>query len=37
MIIRIDARRSHRKGETLYVTTDPDKVHVFDSESGLRL
>jgi multiple sugar transport system ATP-binding protein len=37
VIVRIDARRDHRKGETLYVTTDPEHVHVFDSESGARL
>jgi multiple sugar transport system ATP-binding protein len=37
VVIRIDARRSHQKGETLYVTTDPQSVHVFDTESGLRL
>jgi multiple sugar transport system ATP-binding protein len=37
VIIRIDARRSHHKGETLYVTTDPAKVHVFEADSGLRI
>jgi multiple sugar transport system ATP-binding protein len=37
VIIRIDARRNHQKGETLYVTTDPEHVHVFDTESGQRL
>jgi multiple sugar transport system ATP-binding protein len=37
VIIRIDARRSHRKGETIYVTTDPQHVHVFDTDSGARL
>jgi multiple sugar transport system ATP-binding protein len=37
VIVRIDARRNHHKGETLYVTTDPANVHVFDTESGLRL
>jgi multiple sugar transport system ATP-binding protein len=37
VIIRIDARRSHHKGETLHVTTDPEHVHVFDTESGARL
>jgi multiple sugar transport system ATP-binding protein len=37
VIIRIDARRNHRKGETLYVTTDPQHVHVFDTSSGARL
>ena len=37
VIVRIDARRNHQKGETLYVTTDPENVHVFDTDSGLRL
>jgi multiple sugar transport system ATP-binding protein len=37
VIIRIDARRNHHKGETLYVTTDPHHVHVFDTSSGARL
>jgi multiple sugar transport system ATP-binding protein len=37
VIIRIDARRNHHKGETLYVTTDPQHVHVFDTNSGARL
>ncbi len=37
VIVRIDARRSHQKGETIYVTTDPKHVHVFDTETGERL
>ena len=37
VIVRIDARRNHQKGETLYVTTDPAGVHVFETESGKRL
>ncbi len=37
VIVRIDARRTHRKGETIYVSTDPAHVHVFDTESGARL
>ena len=37
VIVRIDARRSHHKGDTIYVTTDPSTVHVFDTESGMRL
>ena len=37
VIIRIDARRNHHKGETLYVTTDPQHVHVFDTDTGQRL
>ena len=37
IIVRVSARDSVHKGETLYVTTDPQKVHVFDSETGERL
>jgi multiple sugar transport system ATP-binding protein len=37
VIIRIDARRNHHKGETLHVTTDPEHVHVFDTDTGQRL
>ena len=37
VIIRIDARRDHRKGETLHVTTDPQHVHVFNADTGERL
>ena len=37
IIVRIDARRNLHKGETIYVTTDPDHVHVFDTASGERL
>ena len=37
IIVRIDARRDLQKGETIYVTTDPNHVHVFDTETGERL
>jgi multiple sugar transport system ATP-binding protein len=37
VIIRVSGRESNRKGEVLYVTTDPNNVHVFDSETGERL
>jgi multiple sugar transport system ATP-binding protein len=37
IVVRIDARQNHQKGQTLYVTTDPDHVHVFDTETGERL
>ena len=37
IVVRIDARRNLHKGETIYVTTDPDNVHVFDTASGARL
>ncbi len=35
--IRIGGRRSHQKGETIHVTTDPATVHVFDTDTGERL
>ncbi len=38
VIVRVSqGRDSVRKGETIYVTTDPENVHVFDTESGERL
>jgi multiple sugar transport system ATP-binding protein len=37
VIVRIDARRTHQKGDTVYVTTDPERVHVFDTDTGERL
>ena len=37
IIIRVSGRNHPQKGETMYVTTDPHNVHVFDSESGERL
>jgi multiple sugar transport system ATP-binding protein len=37
IIIRVSGRGQAHKGETLYVTTDPKDVHVFDTESGERL
>ena len=37
VIVRIAGRHHPQKGETLHVTTDPQHVHVFDTESGERL
>jgi multiple sugar transport system ATP-binding protein len=37
IIVRVAGRRTMSKGEEIYVTTDPDTVHVFDTESGERL
>jgi multiple sugar transport system ATP-binding protein len=37
IIIRVNGRDHVQKGETVYVTTDPRNVHVFDTESGDRL
>jgi multiple sugar transport system ATP-binding protein len=37
IIVRISGRQSVRKGETIHVTTDPNEVHVFDTDSGERL
>ncbi|MEP6816451.1 MAG: sn-glycerol-3-phosphate ABC transporter ATP-binding protein UgpC [Marmoricola sp.] len=37
LTIRIHARDTVHKGDTVYVTTDPKNVHVFDGESGARV
>ena len=37
VIVRVSARDSIHKGDTIYVTTDPKSVHVFDNETGERL
>jgi multiple sugar transport system ATP-binding protein len=37
LIIRVHDRDAAHKGETLYVTTDPAHVHVFDTDTGERL
>jgi multiple sugar transport system ATP-binding protein len=37
VIVRINGRNTLHKGETLHLTTDPQHVHVFDTESGERL
>jgi multiple sugar transport system ATP-binding protein len=37
IIVRVSARDSVHKGETIHVTTDPHSVHVFDTGTGERL
>ena len=37
IIVRTSGRSHPQRNETLYVTTDPHHVHVFDTESGERL
>jgi multiple sugar transport system ATP-binding protein len=37
IIVRVTGRDSVRKNETIYVTTDPHHVHVFDTDTGERL
>jgi multiple sugar transport system ATP-binding protein len=37
VIVRVSGRDAVSKGDTIYVTTDPKDVHVFDTESGERL
>jgi len=37
VVVRMEARRDVQKGSTVHVTTDPDKVHVFDTTTGERL
>jgi multiple sugar transport system ATP-binding protein len=36
-IARVDGRRPPSKGETVYLAPKAGHVHLFDSESGLRL
>jgi multiple sugar transport system ATP-binding protein len=37
IIVRVNARDSVHKGDTIHVTTDPHHVHVFDTDTGERL
>jgi multiple sugar transport system ATP-binding protein len=37
VIVRVSGRDSVHKGDTIYVTTDPHSVHVFDTETGDRI
>jgi multiple sugar transport system ATP-binding protein len=37
LTIRVDGRREHMRGEVVYVRTDPDNVHLFDTASGEAL
>ena len=37
VIVRISARDTVHKGDTIFVTTDPHNVHVFDTDTGDRL
>jgi multiple sugar transport system ATP-binding protein len=37
LTVRVSARDSVKKGDTIYVTTDPREVHVFDTDTGERL
>ncbi|HET6563671.1 MAG TPA: sn-glycerol-3-phosphate ABC transporter ATP-binding protein UgpC [Marmoricola sp.] len=37
VIVRVSGRQRMHKGEMLYLTTDPEHVHVFDTETGERL
>jgi multiple sugar transport system ATP-binding protein len=37
VIVRVGGRDKVGKGETIYVTTDPEHVHVFDTDTGERL
>ena len=37
VIVRVSGRDSVRKGDVIHVTTDPQNVHVFDTDTGERL
>jgi multiple sugar transport system ATP-binding protein len=37
IIVRVSIRDSVHKGDVIYVTTDPQSVHVFDTDTGERI
>ncbi|MDN4160160.1 ABC transporter ATP-binding protein [Nocardioides abyssi] len=37
IIVRVSGRDKVHKGDTIHVTTDPENVHVFDTDTGERL
>jgi multiple sugar transport system ATP-binding protein len=37
VIVRVTGRDKVQKGDTIYVTTDPKSVHVFDTDTGDRI
>jgi multiple sugar transport system ATP-binding protein len=37
VIVRVSNRDAVKKGDTIYVTTDPRNVHVFDTDTGERI
>ena len=37
VIVRVSQRDTVHKGDTIYLTTDPHNVHVFDTDTGERL
>ena len=37
VVVRLDERRTVEKGATVHVTTDPARVHVFETATGERL
>ncbi|MEE1622425.1 ABC transporter ATP-binding protein [Zafaria sp. Z1313] len=37
IVVRVDGRKPPFKGETIYVTPTPGHVHLFDTQTGLRL
>jgi multiple sugar transport system ATP-binding protein len=37
VVVRVDGRNHPAAGEKVFITPEPDHIHVFDSETGLRL
>jgi multiple sugar transport system ATP-binding protein len=37
IVVRVDGRNHPNAGDKVYITPEPDHIHVFDTESGLRL
>src|SRR3954447_9748566 len=37
IVVRVNSRNTVHKGDVIHVTTDPESVHVFDTDSGQRI
>jgi len=37
VVVRVEARRNFRRGSAINFTADPNKLHVFDTETGGRI
>ena len=37
IVVRVDGRNHPNAGEKVFITPEPDHIHVFDTETGLRL
>jgi multiple sugar transport system ATP-binding protein len=37
IVVRVDGRNHPNAGDKVFITPEPDHIHVFDTETGLRL